>query len=114
MGTIERLEILRDKIKCPQFGDNEYGEWGALKLEQREAIKSLIDSNKNKDNTINDLLKRISNIEFEIEERDRRIDTAVEYNKEVLTWHTNEEITDEIANENIRLLKGKDNEWVLQ
>lgn len=67
MSTVDRLEILRDKIKCPQFGDIEYGEWGALKLEQRKAIKDLIDSSQNKDKTINDLLKRISNLEFEVE-----------------------------------------------
>lgn len=44
-----------------------------------------------------------------VEEKER-IDKAIEYNKEVLTWHTNEEITDEIANENIRISKGEDKE----
>ena len=39
-----------------------------------------------------------------------RIDKAIEYNKKVLTWTTNEEITDEIANENINILKGGENE----
>lgn len=31
------------------------------------------------DSVINKLLKRISNLEFEVEERDRRIDKAIEY-----------------------------------
>lgn len=36
------LEEIREKIACPQFGDNHYGEWGALRLEQRETILRLI------------------------------------------------------------------------
>lgn len=35
------------------------------------------------------------------------INKAIEYNKKVLTWTTNEEITDEIANENLSILKGE-------
>ena len=37
----------RDKIKkaieCPQFGNSRYGEWGALRYEQRVLIKRLLD-----------------------------------------------------------------------
>ena len=37
----------RDKIKkaieCPQFGNSRYGEWGALRYEQRVLIKKLLD-----------------------------------------------------------------------
>lgn len=36
------LEEIREKIACPQFGDNHYGEWGALRLEQRKTILRLI------------------------------------------------------------------------
>lgn len=36
------LEEIREKIACPQFGDNHYGEWGALRLEQRETILRLV------------------------------------------------------------------------
>ena len=36
------LEEIRDFIKCPQFGDEEYGKWGALRLEQRKVIYDLI------------------------------------------------------------------------
>ena len=36
----------RDKIKkaieCPQFGNSRYGEWGALRYEQRVLIKKLL------------------------------------------------------------------------
>lgn len=45
-----------------------------------------------------------------IDEEDNLIDyksrneKAKKYNKEVLTWWTNEEITDEIANENLKIL----------
>ena len=37
------IDKIKEYIKCPQFGDLEYGEWGALRLEQREAYKYLID-----------------------------------------------------------------------
>lgn len=40
MITIDKI---KEYIKCPQFGDLEYGKWGALRLEQREAYKHLID-----------------------------------------------------------------------
>lgn len=36
-------EQLRDFIKCPQLGSEDYGEWGALRLEQRLAISNLLD-----------------------------------------------------------------------
>jgi len=36
------IEKIKEYIKCPQFGDLEYGEWGALRLEQREAYRKLI------------------------------------------------------------------------
>lgn len=35
------LEDIEKFIQCPQFGDSNYGKWGALKLDQRLAIKSL-------------------------------------------------------------------------
>lgn len=36
-------EKIRQAIKCPQFGDKDYGEWGALNLKQRKLIKKLLD-----------------------------------------------------------------------
>lgn len=34
---------IREYIMCPQFGDKEYGAWGGLRLDQRQAYKDLID-----------------------------------------------------------------------
>ena len=36
-------EKLRKAIECPQFGNTNYGEWGALRLDQRKYIKRLLD-----------------------------------------------------------------------
>lgn len=38
--------------------------------------------NCNKAKVINDLLKRISNLEFDVEDKDRRINKAIEYIKD--------------------------------
>lgn len=35
------LEDIERFIECPQFGNSNYGKWGALKLDQRLAIKRL-------------------------------------------------------------------------
>lgn len=37
----ERLKEIREYISCPQFGDNHYGRYGALNLEQRKSILEL-------------------------------------------------------------------------
>lgn len=72
MGTKERLEILRDMIEPIEnwqyvSGTRDIG---------KSYFQNLLDE---KDNVINDLLKRISNLEFEVEERDRRIDKAIRF-----------------------------------
>lgn len=36
-------EKIRKAIECPQFGNTNYGEWGALRLDQRKHIKRLLD-----------------------------------------------------------------------
>lgn len=43
-------ERIRKAIECPQFGDETYGEWGALNLEQRKFIKRLLDELDRADN----------------------------------------------------------------
>ena len=37
------LEEIREKIACPQFGDEHYGEWGILNINQRRTIKRVLD-----------------------------------------------------------------------
>jgi hypothetical protein len=41
--TIKQIEEIRDCVRCPQFGDERYGAWGILRLDQREKIKMLCD-----------------------------------------------------------------------
>lgn len=41
MKTI--IKEVREYIACPQFGDDDYGKWGALPLFQRLKIKELCD-----------------------------------------------------------------------
>lgn len=36
-----RPEKIREYVACPQFGDIHYGAWGALRFDQRKAIKDL-------------------------------------------------------------------------
>ena len=42
--TDNELNIIRQNIACPQFGDDHYGAWGALRLDQRRAIKKMVDT----------------------------------------------------------------------
>lgn len=58
----------------------------------------------------NEILDLIVNLQEKSKKYKEIIDKAIEYNKKVLTWTTNEEITDEIANENLSILKGDNND----
>ena len=40
----ERLKRIRENVACPQFGDNHYGSWGALRLDQRRVIAQMIET----------------------------------------------------------------------
>jgi hypothetical protein len=40
---VDILTAIREKISCPQFGDNHYGEWGSLPSRYRMEIKRLLD-----------------------------------------------------------------------
>ena len=40
---VDILTEVREKISCPQFGDDHYGEWGALPSSHRRTIKRLLD-----------------------------------------------------------------------
>ena len=48
-------EKIRKAIECPQFRDKDYGEWGALNLQQRKLIKRLLDELDNTDNFVKKL-----------------------------------------------------------
>lgn len=48
-------EEIRKAIECYQFGNKNYGEWGALNLEQRKDIKRLLDELDNADNCVKEL-----------------------------------------------------------
>ena len=37
------LKEIREKISCPQLGDNHYDEWGILTVQQRLTIKRMLD-----------------------------------------------------------------------
>lgn len=39
----QQLKRIREYIACPQFGDENYGEWGILRLDQRKAILGLLE-----------------------------------------------------------------------
>lgn len=36
---------IREYIACPEFGDDHYGKWGALRLDQRDCIRRLLEEN---------------------------------------------------------------------
>ena len=40
---IFNTERLRERIACPQLGDDHYGEWGSLPLEVRREIYALLE-----------------------------------------------------------------------
>ena len=53
------IEDVLDKIRCPQFGYDDYGEWGALKFNQRLEIKELCNYAKILENDCEELNKKI-------------------------------------------------------
>jgi hypothetical protein len=55
-------EKIRKAIECPQFGNSQYGEWGALRLEQRKLIRRLLNELDSADNYILKLYKKIETI----------------------------------------------------
>lgn len=71
-------EQIRSFIRCPQLGSEDYGEWGALRLEQRLAISDLLDLLDSADAYIEKLYKENKELKFRI--RDTYISRG-EYNK---------------------------------
>lgn len=66
------IEKIKENIKCPQFGDLEYGKWGSLRLEQRIAYRDLINIVEEQDKVIKTITKQVSENE----------DTAIKLLKE--------------------------------
>lgn len=66
------IKEIREYISCPQFGDNHYGKWGALRLEQRVAYKKLIEE-------IEDLKEQVEYQDLWRKEYLSRIDNAIEF-----------------------------------
>lgn len=86
------IKEIREYISCPQFGDNHYGKWGALRLNQRKKIKNLLDYITNlqekyerlrtelnaKNNIINELEKYLLNFNFEVYMRNGKNANSIE------------------------------------
>lgn len=49
------IEKIRRAIECPQFGNENYGEWGTLNLEQRKYIRKLLFDLTTTNNFVKDL-----------------------------------------------------------
>ena len=64
-------ERLRKAIECPQFGHINYGEWGALRLDQRKNITRLLDEMDRADEDVKHQF-------FEIEQLQDRINKAID------------------------------------
>ena len=56
-------EQIRNFIRCPQLGSTDYGEWGALRLEQRLAINDLLDQLDSADTYIEKLGEENKNLD---------------------------------------------------
>lgn len=77
MTKMNYREKIRKAISCPQFGDDHYGEWGALRLDQRKLIKRLLDELEN---------NQLYCFKSEKDELQERIDKAIEKVKDI--WFT--------------------------
>jgi hypothetical protein len=65
--TYKEWENIRKKISCPQFGDDHYGEWGILNINQRRTIKRMLDFIDGQENYIKSQQAEIEHLQLEIE-----------------------------------------------
>ena len=72
---------IREAIKCPQFGNSQYGEWGALRYEQRVYIKRLLDELDSADAYIRKLYEENMKLQKRIDKTVQTIDEILSYNK---------------------------------
>lgn len=70
---MKTLEEIREYISCPQLGDDHYGKWGALSLEQRQVIYDLINFVECDDLEITRLKQEIARLNKIIDELEKYI-----------------------------------------
>lgn len=81
---INYKEKIRNAIACPQFGYEGYGEWGALRYDQRVLIKRLLDESDSADKYIFNLCENIRESESKLEASEKARKEAIEcINKEL-------------------------------
>ena len=71
--TDKELKEIREKISCPQFGDEHYGVWGALTFNQRRTIKRVLDYIEAQEEYINRLQAENERLQETIDEQDIEI-----------------------------------------
>ena len=65
-------EKIRKAIECPQFGNETYGEWGALRFEQRVLIKRLLDELDSADNCFKKVYLENQELKKQLEEKENK------------------------------------------
>ena len=76
-------ERIRNAIDCPQFsGNNNYGEWGALRFDQRILIKRLLDELDGADKYI----KRLYEENQQLKEEYKKLWEENEKQKEIIKF----------------------------
>lgn len=72
---------IRKAIECPQFGYDHYGEWGALRLDQRRYIKRLLDELDGADAYILQLYEENQQLKEKLEDSERARNNCFKYLK---------------------------------
>lgn len=94
---------IRKAIECLQFGNEGYGEWGALRYDQRVLIKRLLDELDSADDYILKMQKEKQELKKQLEEMDSKlfftknelemrqktIDNKLRQQKEFINWLEN-------------------------
>lgn len=60
-------EKIRKAIECPRFSNERYGEWGALRFEQKVLIKRLLDELDSADNYVKRFYKENEDLKKQLE-----------------------------------------------
>ena len=70
----KELKEIRQKISCPQFNDDHYGEWGILTLHQRRTIKRMVEYIDTQEQYIEKLNLENKNLLMHLECKDAKIE----------------------------------------